>query len=212
MSKLSGPLLYDSLDKPNATESTKQVHTRNDMSRVWIVLILVIAVLIIILGVYVLVWLNNIAFYNNAASLALWAISYGFIFGIVGLIVVAVFYLFILALKRATITLNEGVQASVFSVLFARYDRAFDRMTERYFDMWQTRMEHSQFSGVSTLTLDQSVQSETSSTSVETGGDNQDDTNESPLVGKDESILEELIKRGIINRSNNSLLLGFSQE
>jgi hypothetical protein len=109
-----------------------------------------------------------------------------------------------------TFTLAPVSTTTVFSALFARYDRSFDTLASRYFDMWQMRMEKSLYSGVSTLTLDQSSQVETSTTSVQTDTQ-QNDAPELP-VSAEKSVLETMHDKGIIGRSNNSIAIGFTHE
>lgn len=209
MKNLKGPLLIDSLDSPNASNHPIATSQAPDTSRVFIALIMAITLLTGALILYVLIWLNAHAIYSVAATTALWILNYGIVLGIVGSIIVGIFFIFVLALRRAMISLNDGVHVGIFSVLFTRYDRSFERIAERYFDVWNTRMEKSLYSGVSTLTLDQSSQVETSTTSVQT--DTEQAAPEIPL-GKDKSTLEELSDKGIINRSNRSLFVGFSKD
>lgn len=203
--KLSGPVLYDSLDRPNA-DQRMPVQQKQNTNAVWIVFILVIAILIALLVLYVLIWLNQ-----SGAIVALWIINSAVIFGIVGIIIAGVLYAFVLALKHAMYTLNDGIPVSIFSALFARYDKTFEQLSTRYFDMWTKRMEHSQYSGVSTLTLDQSSQVETSTTSVQTTDDDPTPL-QSITTENDKSVLEDLSDKGFINRSDNSLFVGFIQE
>lgn len=200
MGKLQGPQLVDFLDLPNA-DKKQSIPTSPNYTKVWIVLIITIALLFASLVVYVLLWLNY-----HYATVALWIINISVLCAIVGSVFVGLFYLVTLAVKHATYTLNDGVPVNVFRVLFARYNP--DYATMRYFDMWQERMKHSQFSGVSTLTLDQSVQSETSTTSVRTEDPEPVTTEPEPNV----STLEDLKSKGLINRSDQSLFVGFAHD
>jgi hypothetical protein len=206
MKNIKGPLIYDSLDHVNADQN-KTVAKPINYTHVWIVFILVIAAIFAALVIYVLFWLNM-----TEAAIALWIINGAIIFAIVGSVCAGVFYLFVLALRHAMLSLNDGVQVSVFSVLFARYDRAFEGITTRYFNMWDERMKQSMYSGVSTLTLDQSSQVETSTTSVKTDNGDEDITAPALPVSTDKSILEDLHDKGLIGRSNNSIAIGFTNE
>lgn len=202
--KLNGPLIYDSLDKPNADQKQPIVKSP-DYAFVWVVFIVIVSLLIAALVIYVIVWLNA-----TESVIALWVINVAVIMGIVGVIAAGIVYLFALAFKHSTHSLNDGIPVSVFSVLNARYDKAFEAITARYFDMWTRRMEHSLYSGVSTLTLDQSA--ETSTTSVQTQTEESAITAQELPLGKDKSVLEDLRDRGIINRSDRSVFIGHDEK
>lgn len=207
MDKLNAPILVDSLDKPNApnpTTSAPKPATKRGLDTTVLLVILALIVFAPLL-LYVLIWLHQIS-YTAGAIIALWAINIAVIGVVIGASIAFVWWLFLLAQRSGIWSLDKGVPLSVF---WAQRNAAIDyqKATQAYFAVLEQRAKQSVYQGVQTLTLDQSVQSDTSTTTVATA-DETPDTDPMPEINRTKPLFEDLKEKGLINRSNNSFMIG----
>jgi ABC-type multidrug transport system fused ATPase/permease subunit len=203
--KLEGPILYDSLDKPNSpymNKSKPQKHADYGLA-----LIITLALFVAAIVTYGLMWLNSAALYNTTAVVLLWIVNVSVVLAIVGLLFALVMWLVLRALKDAVISLDDGVPVSVIGVWLQGLNT--QRAADRFYDVMETRAQHSDYQGVSTLTLDKSVATDTSTTTVAPIAE---DTPEIVPTEPNKGVIESLRDNGFINRSDNSLMIGFSKD
>lgn len=210
MEKLSAPIFVDSLDKPNAppTNSAPKVSSNRQQQSVIVILGLTGIFIFSALLLYVLIWLHQME-YVIWANITLWFINAIVVFVLVGAAIACVVWLILLALRTGIWSLDKGVPLSVFRAQQSTID--YQKATMAYFAVLEQRAKQSTYQGVQTLTLDQSSQVDTSTTTVATPQD--EVTTEIPETPtKHTTLLEELREKGYINRSDNSIMIGVSKE
>lgn len=200
--RLDGPILVDSLDRPNAPHpSTPIVHESP-----WPKIALIVTAALFLAGItiFVIVTLTQLAAYSGFAFFLL-QIFYVTVICSLILIFLAIAIFAILRAFGANIhNLSSGVPVSMLNVWLSRIDT--QRAADSYYTVMNTRAKESRFQGVSTLTLDESRHEESSTTTVGAT----DESDEIAPVAKDKSILEDLRDKGHINRSNDSIMVGYS--
>lgn len=203
--KLEGPILYDSLDRPNSPKVNPN-QSKPQNTQYGIALIITLALFVAAIVTYGLIWLNNIAYYSTGATILLWLISGGVAVSIVAMLIVLLLWLLLRALKDATISLDDGVPVSVLGVWLQSLNT--QHAANKYYDVMQTRAQHSDYQGVSTLTLDKSV--DTSTTTVAPVNESTEPTIDP--VAPNKNALEDLRDKGHIGRSNNSIMIGYGND
>jgi hypothetical protein len=203
--KLQGPLLYDSLDRPNAPKlnAGNTPPPKNREPLVWIVGFIIFALFVGGLLIYILSWAHNQYYYDDRAAIILAILQWLIVIVIAGSVFAAVVYLTLAALQKGIWSLDRGVPISVANALKQQLDTT--QALNLQMQVMLERAKQSRFQGVTTLTLDESSHAETSTTTVAPV------TEETPedVIGRDKSPLEDMRDKGLINRSDNSLMIGF---
>lgn len=205
-SKLQGPLMYDSLDKPNSPKmNTANAPPKKDIDPI-VRLALIISVSLFIAGllIYLLTWAHNSYYYSDWAAQVLWIVQAVIVFIIVVSAIALAIFLLLLALQKGLWSLDRGIPISVIGSLKQQLDLTV-ALNEQY-RVLNERAKQSRFQGVTTLTLDESHHAETSTTTVAPVAE---DTTPEDVIGRDKSPLEDMRDKGLINRSDNSLMIGF---
>lgn len=204
MSRLQGPILYDSLDKPNQAPVTIQAPKEHRTpARVIIAGLAFIFGLVVLLLSFVVYFLYSQFYYGGGT--VLWTLALCSVGFLVTAMALGLVFFFVVIVKQAIIRLEDGVPLSIFTALFPRYD--FDTLAKKMYEVQRTYGEHSDYRGVQTLTLDKS--SDVSTTTVRS-----EEPVAPPVVAptaqEPKNILDALAARGHINRSNNSFFIGYA--
>lgn len=202
-SKLESPvLMFDSLDHPNAPIG----NTVQKIQSPWpmVTFILVSALFLAGIAIFVIIGLVNTASYSSVAAFLLTTLSFTVICSIGLLFIAAGIFAIGKAFGANIHNLSSGVPVSMINIWRSTIDT--QRAADSYYTVMNTRAKESRFQGVSTLTLDESRHEESSTTTVGA----MDESEESTPVAKDKSILEDLRDKGHINRSNDSIMVGYS--
>lgn len=202
MSKLQPPILYDSLDRPNAPHPSVPVVHESPWPK--IALIVISALFLAGITIFVIITLTQLAAYNGFAFFLLQLFYVTVVCSLI-LVFIAIAIFAILRAFGANIhNLSSGVPVSMINIWRSTIDT--QRAADSYYTVMNTRAKESRFQGVSTLTLDESRHEESSTTTVGAT----DESEENMPVAKDKSILEDLRDKGHINRSNDSIMVGYS--
>lgn len=195
------PFIYDSLDRPNSNQkSGEKITYRSDWRVVAVICfsLLIVAVLLIILHQWA-VYLIMFEFGN-------WVIVGTILLtSIYGTVILALFSaLGILAFYG----INKARQAGLVNILDHQLTLdALNRLNyaEKMFEVALERANKSIYQGVSTLTLDKSIAYTGENKTLEEVLEETDTNQDLPLF-------ETLQRDGLINRSGNSILIGFSED
>lgn len=157
-----GPIVFDSLDRPNATPYKDISKPSNRLDwRVIASILFFSTILIIGLFVYVIKALHYRAEYgDDFANILLVALNIAVIFAIIGILAGGVYtaiqWLLSWARMKAMLRLHDGPHYNVFDTRIKNYDDMFERLSARMYDILEERARQSQYQGVSTLTKDES--------------------------------------------------------
>jgi hypothetical protein len=211
--KIEGPLLYDSLDRPNPP-AMNQSRKPEKQNTAHIALIIPAVIIPVFLIGYVLLWLHSISVgYGSSAALAsfiIWTLNISVIVFLISVLLITLYGIITYIKRNELISLDDGIHVSAYNASGANYTAAFNRLIELQYNVLLERAKQSEFQGVTTLTLDRSTVTETSTTSVETGySANEEDAD---LIDATKGKLAQMRDKGLIGRSNNSILIGFSSE
>ena len=182
-----GPLLIDSLDKPNAPNQagvSMNRHTgkKTDQTGIVIVLMSTLGLLLSALTVFAMYRLSLEADYGNRLAVALvWLVYISPIVVIVSICVggsiTAFKWLYGWSTKNNLISLHEGPQVNVNAIRTIDYDQMMATLTQRMYDVAFENAKHSQYRGVQTLTLDQSTSNTTQHETGQVEGSKENSTN-----------------------------------
>lgn len=201
---VKGPFLYDSLDKENPKNGTKQ---ESSIDLMWVPAVVAISLIVLVIATWLyLARLDSLLLqtYNEGEIAIIQLQRYGIPAGFFIIILLAAFYTarYIYLKSNRELLINVSEHQTTIREM-ENYTQAF---TDRFFDAFEKRMERSLFAGVSTLTWDQSTHSQ-GNTDVPLLEDVSVATPDDPLP-----VLLEMQSRGLINRSGSSLLVGFTHE
>lgn len=200
--RLDGPILVDSLDKPNAPHSTAPIMHESPWPK--IALIVISALFLAGVTIFVIATLTQLAAYNGFAFLLLQVLYVSVVCSLILIFVAIALFALLRAFGANVYNLSHGVPVNMFNIWRNSIDT--QRAADSYYTVMNTRARESRFQGVSTLTLDESRHEESSTTTVGAT----DESDEIVPVAKDKSILEDLRDKGHINRSNDSIMVGYS--
>lgn len=160
MSKLRGPLLYDSLDRDNPKPT--QVNAEERPKQNTSIVIVSISTLAMLVGFFYIWLIRTLEYkatieFSQWAAIALYSIYGVGVFALCALFIGGVFFLFtylhrVVKLK-GVLSLHEGPFIDVTKLLT---DRQLEQFAARMYTVMEERAKHSQYQGVSTLTLDKS--------------------------------------------------------
>lgn len=203
--RFRGPIIYDSLDHVNPTGHQQPQLPRKEWRHTAVVAVTILTFsCMFIIVVYFLINILSSYYNNSFASFLIWLIYCAPVVAIILILYHGHMWLRIITKQAAMINILEK-QTSVEDIRLLQ-----KLLIPNYFDVAKTRATQSQFAGVQTLTYDASRTNSTMPL-------------EQPVLPSEaeliemlpegnEPILLELKRRGIINRSNNSIFLGFKKE
>lgn len=158
---LKGPLLIDSLDHPNPSNQNTQpqVIKKTNKDYVTLIIILISLVPLAFSSFLILYFFQDV---NPLIEFVRWVFLLAFPLAttslLVGLCVYSVSWLQGWSSKNKLVSLHDGPWHNADIKLTPEaYDMMFSQMMSRYFDAMNERAAKSIYSGVSTLTIDQST-------------------------------------------------------
>lgn len=194
--------LYDSIDKENAhNNSAPKINSKIDYRVILASIFGGIVFFIILIVFHMIAWNMLIDYEYHILGGILLAILYSF----VTLVLLGMAILF-LSYFWTKIQRNKLINIMEHQMTYDQLPHA--AFLSDYFNVAQTRAAHSTFAGVQNLTYSPSKHIE-SQEQVETIHDTEDIEN---VQEEYPSTLREMEKAGLINRSGNSILVGFMEE
>ena len=192
--KSGGVLLYDSLDKPNPSTPTIKRDWREDIPRYVFLSFLILLILILFLLSFQ--WINS---YDSNVMYVGWFI-----------IILVLIALAIVCIGSLTVFIYgmslEARRKSLINVF--EYQTNIDNMQNvltPYFRAMEERMKHTLFAGIQNLTY--------SPSSVHNVPVQEEKIQEDiPIIEAELPILDDMRNNGLIGRSGNSILLGWSDD